>query len=460
MITALRVRLDQWRVWRDGSVNRRIGAAAATIAAVAIVVKAASVAKELIVAQRFGTGDEFDAYLIALLVPTFAVNVLAASFNAALVPAFVAARERDGEAAAQRLLSNVTLVALALFSAVTLALLAAAPLLLPLLGSGFDAPKLALTRSLLLWLAAVLVLSGLATVWGSVLNAAERFAAAAIAPIATPLLIVVALVGIQGSRDIHVLAGATMAGGALEAAIAGGALRSAGFSLVPRWRGLDPATRQVMHQYVPMIGGALLMSGTELVDRSMASMLPPGSVSALAYGSRLVAALLGVGSLALSTAVFPHFSRMVAVSDWAGARHTLWTYARLVLLVTVPLTIALVASSRPIVALLFERGAFSPRDTDVVARVQAFTALEIPFYVVGLLGVRLLSALRGNQVLLWIAGGSLALNVVANLLLMRAYGVAGIALSTSLVYGYSTVAILFAARRRFRAAARAERRWR
>ena len=163
-------------------------------------------------------------------------------------------------------------------------------------------------------------------------------------------------------------------------------------------------------------------------------MLGPGQVSVLSYGNKIASVVVGVGSLALGTAVLPQFSRMVAMSDWAGIRHTLKTYTRLVLLVTIPMAGLLIALSRPLVSLLFERGAFVSNDVRHVASVQSCYLLQLPFYVVGMLCVRLISALKANHVLMWGTLINFSLNITLNYLLMKEFGVSGIALSTSLVY--------------------------
>jgi putative peptidoglycan lipid II flippase len=83
-----------------------------------------------------------------------------------------------------------------------------------------------------------------------------------------------------------------------------------------------------------------------------------------------------------------------------------------------------------------------------VARVQALFALQIPFYVLGIIGVRLLSATGGNRLLMWISIGNFVTNIVGNYVFMQFWGVAGIALSTSLVYVVSSVVIYAGVRRR------------
>jgi putative peptidoglycan lipid II flippase len=83
---------------------------------------------------------------------------------------------------------------------------------------------------------------------------------------------------------------------------------------------------------------------------------------------------------------------------------------------------------------LFQRGAFTAVDTELVSRVQICYAIQIPFYVCGMLFVRFISAIRRNDVLMYVSAINLFLDVVLNFALMRVWHVAGIALSTSIVY--------------------------
>jgi putative peptidoglycan lipid II flippase len=291
-----------------------------------------------------------------------------------------------------------------------------------------------LTRSLFFLLLPVLVVNGLSTIWAAIINTGERFALTAISPMATTIVIIAALLGMSKRWGIYALTVGTVIGFGAEAGLLAWGLKRQGFSPFPRCYHLDHNTRQVINQYAPMIIGAFLMSGTNLVDQTMAAMLGPGSVSALNYGNRVVGFILGVGSIAVSTAVFPFFSRMVATHEWDGVRKTIKTYAGLILLVSAPLTLIVFTLSEPIVALLFERGAFTKADTYLISQVQAFCVLQVPFYTLGILIVRLISSLQANHVLMWGAVINLFLNVVLNYLFMQWVGVAGIALSTSVVY--------------------------
>jgi putative peptidoglycan lipid II flippase len=183
-----------------------------------------------------------------------------------------------------------------------------------------------------------------------------------------------------------------------------------------------------------MVLGAMVMSSSGLVDQSMAAMLDAGSVSALSYGNKAVSLVIGVGAFSLGAAILPYFSKMVATKDWDSIKHTFRRCASLSLMITVPLTVILIYFSKPLVSLIFERGAFSSIDMRVVAEVQSYYLVQIPFYILSIPVVRLVSSLKGNHLLLRGACLSFVLNIVLNVLFMRWLGVAGIALSTSITY--------------------------
>jgi putative peptidoglycan lipid II flippase len=434
MLYRLQELLVFWNSWREKSVNRKIFAAILTIGGLTLVVRLATVAKELVVAYKFGTGDAMDAFLTAFLLPSFAVNIIAGSFNSAVIPTFIHVREREGREASQQLFSNIIICSTCILIVTSVILAIAAPYILPIIGSGYSLEKLLLTRSLFYCLLPILVISGLSTIWGAVLNAGNKFAFVAVTPMITPLVTVLSLVAFGNIWGIYTMAFGTLGGMILEVLALAGALRYQGFSLFPRWYGMNDALKRVIKQYVPMIAGAFMMSSTGVVDQSMAAMLGPGSVASFSYGNKLVSLIFSVAALSIGTAIFPHFSRMVATDDWKGTRHTLKTYFRLILLISVPSTLLLIFFSEPIVRILFERGSFTSADTHLVGKIQALLLIQIPFYILGTLVVRLISALKKNSLLLWGAVINFVVNIGLNYFLMKFMGVAGIALSTSIVY--------------------------
>lgn len=436
--------LNTWRLrlsaWRRKSVNRNIFVAALTVGSLTMIVKVVATFKEILVANWFGAGDEIDAFLIAYLLAFFAVTVIAESFNVALLPTFIQVREKEGLDAAQKLFSSAMLVALILLVIVSILLVLTARYTLSVLGSGFDADKQKITQDLFYMLIPILTLRGLSSIWGAILNADEHFALAAISPLLVPMFTLVAL---MFKRSVEMMAVGTVIGFALETLLLAVHLWRRGFSLWPAWNGISPELRQVAAQYGPMVAAAFLMSSTGLIDQSMAAALGSGSVASLTYANRIVSVVLNIGSIALGTAVLPHFSKMLAQGDFAGVKRTFRVYTGLILLVTIPFTVLMIIFSRPLVELLYERGAFTSEDTDVVSTVQIFYLIQTPFYLLAILVVRLISAFNANHILFQATVINLAANIGLNLLFISWFGLPGIALSTTGVYIISFTYVSF-----------------
>ena len=409
------------------------------VAGITLGVRVFTFVREMLMARSFGVGDLTDAFVIAYLFPALFINVLAASLNVSLIPVFMSVRRDGGEAPAQRLLSNVTALTVVLLVGISVALAAGFPGLLALLKGSVSPEKAGLTYRVFLLVLPTITLGGLSTIWAAILNAEGRFNLAAATPALSPLIASAALLAGGEAYGIYALAGGLLLGQTTETILLGAALRRSGFSPLPWWTGLDASTRRVLTQYVPMVAGASLMSGTGFVDQSMAATLATGSVAALSLGNRVPTLLTMLGSTAVGTVALPHFSALWSQKDLAGLRASVASYLRLILLVSIPLTVVVLLAATPIVRLLFQRGAFTSSDSQLVGRVLAMYALQIPFYIGGVLLMRVLSAIGKNEQLLGLAALNFVNNLVLNVVLMRRLEVAGLALSTSLV-----IAIWFA----------------
>ena len=421
-------------MWQARTISGRVFAAVVAVGGGTVLAKSVAALKEMAVAHRFGTADTLDAFLIAFLLPSFAIGVAARSLTPALVPGYIEAHDRRGQEAAARLLGAVLRRTAVLLVSVTVLLAAAGPFILRFLAAGFPLEKLALTRSLFFFLLPVIAISGLSSVWGGVLNARERFTLVAAAPVFQPIGILGALL-VGGERSgIFALVVGTLIGALAEAAVVAWGLKRVGVSPWPPATGGEAAAKEVLRDYWPLLVGSILMGSTTLVDQAMAATLPSGSVSILSYGSRLSGFIVAAGAMALGTAVLPHFARLLAAGEAEAVGALLRKWMLWIGLAGGFTAVALIVASRGIVTLWFERGAFGPADATAVTLVQQLLLLQIPFYMLGMLHVRLISALRANKVLLWGTCISVVVNFLLNVFFMRLIGVAGIALSTSLVY--------------------------
>lgn len=420
------------RLFNGASVNRRIFRAAASVTAAGILVKIVSTMKEVAVAGVYGRSDAMDAFLAAALIPSLLINLISESMNQALVPTLVRVRDQEGHDRAQQLLSNSMLWMCVLLAAGSAAMALTARGLFPLIASHFPPAKLDLSVRIFYALLPVVLITGIATNCTAVLNTFDRFAFPALAPVVIPVTIVAGALLLGDRLGIWAMVYATLVGALIHAAVVAWMMDSHGYRFRLRWYGMTEATREVAHQYGPVLLSGVVASGGLLVDQSMAAMLPAGSVSALVYANRFVSAVLTLLAGAVSTAVVPYFSGMIAIGDWAGCRHTLRTWVRLTALVSAPIALLLIVGAHLLIRITFQRGAFGPHDTAVVTPVLAMYAIQIPFFVSSRVFYRFIVAMRRTDLVLYCGILNLALDIVLNLILMRWIGVAGIALATSL----------------------------
>jgi len=434
---------NRWRIWKQGSTNKKIFSAALTIIILSLIVKLSAIVKDLLVANQFGTNDALDAFIIAFLLPSFFLNIISGSIKAALIPVYVNITETQSPEDAKKLLSSILCLTICLLMLASILLVWSAPYILKILASGFEEDKLALTESLLYILLPILIIGSLSSILGAIINTREHFVVVAFSPIVIQLLIIASLLFFTDAWGIYALAVGTTFGFVLELFWIIINIKRVRIIILPRWFGLNVSTKKVINQFLPMATGAILMSSTELVDQGMAAMLDSGSVSTLNYSNKLTSLITGLGSIALGTAIFPYFSKQAAIKDWRAVRHTFMVYMRFILLIMIPFTMVLIYFSYPLIELIFERGAFQPNDTLLISYTQTFYLLQIPFYIIGIMCARLLNALSKNKVLMKVGFVSLIINTSGNFILMKYLGVAGIALSTSIVYLISFVFFVY-----------------
>lgn len=414
------------------STDRKIFRSAAVVTLCLVLVKIAGVAKEFVVAGVFGRSDELEAFLIAALLPGLLINIISESMNQALIPTLVRVRERAGRERARNLISKAMFWNAVLLLGASLAMASSARAVLPLLGSHFTEQKLRLAIELFYGMQPVIVLTGIASMCAAILNTEGEFAIPAIAPIATSLSTVLMVPILANKMGAWSMVCAMVVGALIHAMWMLWRTSHLGSLSWPALHGRDEAAREVTRQFGPLMLSGLVASGGLLVDQAMAASLPAGSLAALAYAGRFVSVGLALLGGAISSAVTPVLSEMIARSEWEECRRTVRLWAWRSMLVGAAIAGVLIVGSRLLVRLSLQHGAFGARDTAAVSAVLVMYALQIPFFVSSRVFYRVLVSMRRTDIVLYCGVLNLGLDVVLNVLLMRWMGVAGIALATSL----------------------------
>jgi putative peptidoglycan lipid II flippase len=392
-----------------------------------------SIISQVLTAAAFGVGRAMDAYTLAMIVPTIIAGILTTAVGAALIPVFVDYRENKGEAESMRLLWAATTLGTSIAFAVTLALIAGAPLLVALFGDQMDAPTKALAVILLRFLLPILLLQGVITLLSAVLNAYGRFVAPALASV-TITLSTIAFLLFARSLGIYALAWATIVGYMLNLVVLILSYLRLGlrFRFIFDWH--HPGVRRIGALATPALLAALLVNGNNLIDQFMASLLPPGSLSSLSYAIKLVSTPTQFFSSALSSVLLPVFSLHVARREFTLLSNTFRRAVIYSAIVLLPAGALLGVLARPVVEVFYHHGNFSAHATDVVSAGVMFLAPSIFLVIYSFINGRMYNALQENRMLRNVALLSLTLNAVFDYVLMRIWGVAGIMFSTSMTY--------------------------
>lgn len=392
--------------------------------------------RDVLTASILGAGPIADAFFVALKLPNFFRRVTAeGAFSVSFVPVYSEALEKEGAEEAQRFASNIFMVMLSGLSVFTILMMAAMPFVVYGIAPGFvgDAVRYDLAVELARVTFPYLLCMSLVAMLGGILNAHDKFAPFAAAPILFNVSLIAALL----LKDLFETAGHAMAWGVFAA----GLLQLA-YLWVSVWRRgirisfprprLGVKTRKVLKLMGPGVVGAGVMHINLFADLVIASFLQTGAISYLYYADRLNQLPLGVIGIAVGTALLPMLSRAFAANDVQQSRALYNRALEFCLILTLPAALALAVIATPIIQVLFERGAFDASDTAVTAQVLMAYALGLPAYV----AIKVFStahwARQDTVTPVKIAIVATVTNIVLSLVFIQFMGVAGIALATGL----------------------------
>ena len=409
--------------------------------------------RDILIAALLGAGPVADAFFVAFKLPNFFRRLFAeGAFAAAFIPLFTRILTEDGAEAARRFSELVLSVLVAVLLVFCTAMQIAMPWAMYLFAPGFadDPEKFDLAVELARIAFPYLLFISLVSQLGGVLNALDRFAAAAAAPILLNLSLILCLIGLAPMLETpgHALAWGVFAAGVVQFLWLIEACRRAGVVLrLPRPR-LTPPVKRLMAKILPGAIGAGVQQINLVIGVILASLLPTGAISYLYYADRVYQLPLGVIGIAVGTALLPLLSRQLREGDEAGGQASFNRALEYSLLLTLPAASALAVIPGPIVAVLFERGAFDAGSTTATAAALAAFALGLPAFVL----VKVLApgffAREDVATPVKIAGVSVAANIALSAALLVPLEHVGLALATSAASWLNAALLALVLRRR------------
>ncbi|HEU4327829.1 MAG TPA: murein biosynthesis integral membrane protein MurJ [Roseiflexaceae bacterium] len=390
-------------------------------------------ARDVIIAGRFGTGVEIEAYRAAFaLIDMVYIVVAGGALGSAFIPVFAGmlAQEREGDA--WRLASGTINLALAaLVLACGLMALLAEPLVALTVGQGFDAAQRGLTVDVLRLLLIQPVLLGLGGLAKATLESFDRFALPAIGSNLYNLGIIAGAL-LLAPWGVYGLVAGVLGGAALFLLVQLPGLRTVGMRYTPTL-GLDlPGLRQIGRLLGPRLFGQSAWQLGLIAIASVASTLGQGAVAANANALQLMMLPHGLIALSLGTVIFPQLARLYGAGDLAGLRATALGAVRSVLFLALPAAALLAALREPVLRAIYQRGAFNALSTALTAEALLFYALGLAAFAAAEIIVRTFYAMQDTRTPVLVGIGTVLVNIALAVTLPRLLGLGGLGLSFSI----------------------------
>lgn len=442
------------------------------VSAMTVLSRILGLVRDIAMAQLFGLSPIMDAFTIAFRIPNlsrklFGEGALATSF----IPVFTRELQSQDRAVAWQLASAV-LGWLTFFLTILVVLGEWGLAAWIWYGGVSDETRLLIELTALML--PYLILICVASQIGAVLNSLGRFGWPATVPV---ILNLVWLVGAwwltpwfaSPESQARMLGLCILISGVLQLAVQWPALRATGFRFQWDWQPVRPQLREVIWTMLPVVLGLSITQINTFSDSLIAwgfsqpvgdpnAVMPlpgrpayplaAGAVSTLYYGERMYQFPLGVFGVALGTAIFPMLARHAARKEMDNLREDLSLGMRLVLVIGVPASAALMWLAHPIARCLFERGEFSPEDTARTARIIAAYGSGVWAYCGLLILQRGCYAVGDRATPLRLGLLSVAINLVLNLTLIWFLAERGLAASTSICATFQVAALIWGLQRR------------
>ncbi len=396
--------------------------------------------RECLMAAFLGAGMYTDCLLIAVRLANVFRRIFAeGAFNASFLPRFSNVLYKDGKDSANQVLSDVfSCLSIILMIFVT-TVLVFFPSVVEVVAKGFDvfSEKFGLTVRLGRICFPFLIFISLSSLCAGVLNTLNKFALPAALHCLPSLvngtaLVICHFIGLDKYITVHVLSVCVLIAGILHTSILFCAVKHYKFDLKFNFHCWTPAVKDVMKNMIPGIIGAGVWQLNMLVDISIASYLPTGTITCMNLADRLNQFPLATLGIALSTALLPMLSNCLATKDYKRAETEMQQGLLFAFFLTFFATTILISCNDVLVAVAFQRGLFGPEEVQITASALVGFALGLPFYVLSKVYAAVYFAAKDTKTPVIFAAISVVVNLVCLVVLVPFFKYFGLALCTAI----------------------------
>ena len=415
--------------------------------AVVIVAKLVGMLRDMVLANYFGTSAVSDAYIIASTVPTTLFFFIGQSIQTSFLPIFNRVRLAGGEEKGLRYTNNLlSVVGLVCVILVSLLLLLSSQIV-GLFASGFDAPTAALAARFVRICAPSLFAMSLVSLFTGYPHAHESFLPVAAMSLPRNAFIMLSIV-LAAKYDLDWLGwGLLLAYMGELLLLAPFAVRK-GYRLRPVLQLRDPDLEETGKMVAPVLLGLGVSRINKIIDRSLASTVVTGGVSALSYASIINIAVQEILVTSLITVLFASCSELISKKRDEEAKKQLHQTIDLLLTLFIPASLALILLARPVISVVLGRGQFNEQSLELTMGAYRCYTAGLLFLALKDVLVRMFYAYKDTKTATVTSVVSILLNIALNLSLYRWLGLNGLAIATAISTTVHSLALYVLLRKR------------
>lgn len=400
------------------------------VAGITFLVKVVGFYKEVLVAGAYGLSELLDTFLIATIIPSLINAIFLESFKAVFIPSYISEEKTNDKIGS---FQSVVFIITGLASIVLIFLsFLITDFFLTDIFPDHTQNYYSLVREQFYIIIPSVLFWGLSAVLSGILNVNKEFRYTSFSSVFIALTTIVALFSFRDLLGQYLLAIGTLAGSIISflylliIAQFRGLLKLA-------WPDFKNSNVRVMLKQIPAKLTSSFLTGMQVVvDQFFAAQLIIGSVSALNYGIKLPSFAVSMLFIAITNVLLPHFTESV-LENRQKAFRKLIRMIRTVFLSSAVVAVLGIVFSVPIIRLFFENDNFTPENTYVVAQIQQIILIYLPFRLVGLLLMTFLTSINKNNLMAFVSLIGILTNVVLNWILIKYFGIYGIAAATTFV---------------------------
>ena len=440
------------------SANRQIARAAGVVTVAFVISNLTGLVRQILVADAFGTSSAMEAFNAANRISETLFNLVAGgALGSAFIPMFTSLLAKEKRQQAWRMASSITnLVLIVLTLTAALAAIFAPQVVRYILAPGFaaDPAKEALTITLTRLMLPSAVLFGLSGLVMGILNSNQKFFIPALTPSMYQIGMIFGVTVLTPKIGIFGLAWGVIIGAALHLVLQLPLLLKQGGRYVFSLGLKSPDVREVARLMGPRLLGVAVVQLNFWINVRLASYQPEGSVAAIQFAFALMLMPQAAIAQSIATAALPTFSTQVAQNRLEDMRGSLSATLRGILLLSIPASLGLILLRKPLITLLYQRGEFTARSTELVAWALLWYAAGLVGHAMVEILARAFYALHDTKTPVFIGISAMSLNVLFSFLFsafFRQLGWlphGGLALANTLATGLEMIGLVIIMRKR------------